>query len=82
MQPSGKRKPRAKAKPEIEPAKRIAGIKQPHAIISSSEASLERMEAEPNTVIRLSDKQAEQLRQIELAAAKREATRAADQPSR
>jgi hypothetical protein len=47
---------------------------RPRRVITTSEASLERLEAEPDTVVRLSIAQSEQLRRIEADA--REAARA------
>ena len=47
---------------------------RPRRVITTSEASLERLEAEPETCVRLSIAQAEQLRRIEADA--RDAARA------
>lgn len=49
-------------------AQRLAGGRTHPAVIELGQATPERMEAEPNTAIRLTDAQVVQLREIEAAA--------------
>jgi hypothetical protein len=56
----------------IDGRRRLLG-QTPRRVIASSEATLERMEAEPDTVIALSAEQARQLGEIEAAALRRPA---------
>lgn len=61
MQPVGKRKAKAKAKPEIEPAKRIVGVgaKAKPVTLNASEVTLSSLAVgNGGATIRLTDKQA------------------------
>lgn len=58
----------------------LSGGELPVHAISSADATPERMEAEPDALILLSDEQAHQLRQIEDAAERRDAAVRVDAP--
>jgi hypothetical protein len=61
MQPVGKRRTKAKAKPEIEPAKRITGVgaKSKPVVLAASEVSLASLSVgNGGAIIKLTEKQA------------------------
>jgi hypothetical protein len=66
-QPVGKQKPRTKAKPEIEPAKRIAGVGVPArtVVLDSNNVTLASLEVgNGGAAIRVSEKQAAGLHRL------------------
>ena len=66
-QPIGKRKPKAKAKPEIEPAKRIVGVgaNAKPVVLDASEVTLTALEVgNGGAVIRVSEKPAASLHKL------------------
>ncbi|HEX3909856.1 MAG TPA: hypothetical protein VHW67_04040 [Solirubrobacteraceae bacterium] len=66
LQPVGKRKPKAKAKPEVEPAKRIAGIgKVEPVVLNAQNVSLKSLEVgNGGATIRVGEKQAAALHKL------------------
>jgi hypothetical protein len=66
LQPIGKRKPKAKAKPEVEPAKRIAGVGTAKAaVIDASMVTLKSLSVgNGGAVIKVTGSQAESIRRL------------------
>lgn len=67
MQPTGKRKSRAKAKPEIEPAKRITGVgvKSKPVVLDARKVTLKSLEVgNGGAVIRVTEEQAARLHDL------------------